>query len=624
MNNKTEEIDYSDHFWKSHAKASRATRESSSKNRQVSDNLQDIIFSSDETFDLHDPYSDISLFLSKKIKNEIQNVPLEKKWSLSVQEHLIKCITPEFSHRFPNYHLGIHSIKKTWHKIISYMQQIEDHTHSLKDDGSVNINFFIQENLKQYILLHPSYSSQSYHYSQQLAAKISEFSATIDGQKPDWNHLTRIIWSLQKNLLSGSKKSFKSPYDFINDNDEPIFKILTKIHASHPLISQEELKSKAFQALSCIKKIMGSSTAHTFISKGSWILSQMILSSLSNFDMTSIEKKALNLFLRRYIDIHRIVRTHTTSQEIIKRILTLYHFAIAIPKNLTLDDILEGYDQYVKSRSLDPNSPSYSLISLYLTETFLCREVTSLPSKEDISSWYKVYYKELIELPSNHDKHSNYIRAYAYQHMLKEEKEHIFDAFSEYLHDELAEIVLRKPHLGFDEIIQQLEESYCETKKFFTDNDWEELKFKTELLSLEHDMIHAEAPINLCNALTQMIDKKLSNIDHEIFKEECIKQLQLEFLELFPHLTYLVNPLERHIRVIVKQLWYQKHTTHQRSSIEKFLHWHKNLIQINEEQSIDEVCDLLVKTCAQLCPLIGLDKKICLKLLSASEKQVDA
>jgi hypothetical protein len=501
------------------------------------------------------------------------------------------------------------------------MHQIEDHKHSLRDDGSVNIDFFIQENLKQYVLLQPSYSSQSYHYSQQLAAKISEFTATIDGQKPDWNHLTRIIWSLQKNLLSGSRTSFKSPYDFVSNNDAPIFKILTKIHASYPLICQEELQSKALQTLSDIKKIMESLSLHSVTVKGSLILSQMMLSSPSIIDMTPIEKHALQLFLRRHIDILKNIQNHMTSQEMIKKVLALYRFAVVIPRNLTMDDILTGYDHYLISGTLEPTSPSYSLLSLFLTETLLRREITSLPSKEDIGIWFAKHYKELIDLPSDYGRHINYIHAYAWQ-MIEKEKEHIFDTCEEYLHDEIAEITIKKPHLKFEEIIDQLEASICETKKIFTSNRWEDLKFKTELLSLEHDMIHALAPLNTCDVLTQFIEEKISNKSHEFFYEECIKNFTSQFLELFPHFTYLQNILEKQIKIIIKQLWYQKHTSHQGSSLEKFLLWHKNLLQKNNNISKDDLYDHLTKTCAQLCPLIGLDKKICLHLLSLPEKQV--
>ena len=74
----------------------------------------------------------------------------EKKWTLKFQENLIHKITPEFRKKFPHYRLGVMALKKTWEKVIYYTQQIEGHTEALSKDGSLNIAFFIKENLKSF------------------------------------------------------------------------------------------------------------------------------------------------------------------------------------------------------------------------------------------------------------------------------------------------------------------------------------------------------------------------------------------------------------------------------------------------------------------------------------------
>src|SRR3972149_10258635 len=50
----------------------------------------------EETSDFHDPYSDLNLFLSQKIKQEMQHCGSTKKWSHKIEDELIQKITPEF------------------------------------------------------------------------------------------------------------------------------------------------------------------------------------------------------------------------------------------------------------------------------------------------------------------------------------------------------------------------------------------------------------------------------------------------------------------------------------------------------------------------------------------------
>jgi len=48
-----------------------------------------------------DPYSEVSLFLARKIKQ----LDRSKGWSIYLQEELLEKITPEFTKKFPEYRL---------------------------------------------------------------------------------------------------------------------------------------------------------------------------------------------------------------------------------------------------------------------------------------------------------------------------------------------------------------------------------------------------------------------------------------------------------------------------------------------------------------------------------------
>ena len=77
----------------------------------------------DESPDLHDPYSELNLFLTRKIKEEFKTAGTTKKWSIYVQEKLIEKITPEFKKKFPHYRLGVSALKKVWEKF-SYFSKL--------------------------------------------------------------------------------------------------------------------------------------------------------------------------------------------------------------------------------------------------------------------------------------------------------------------------------------------------------------------------------------------------------------------------------------------------------------------------------------------------------------------
>ena len=55
------------------------------------------LFPIDETEEFHDPFSDLSLFLARKIKQEISRGSTPKKWSRNIQEDLLKSILPDFN-----------------------------------------------------------------------------------------------------------------------------------------------------------------------------------------------------------------------------------------------------------------------------------------------------------------------------------------------------------------------------------------------------------------------------------------------------------------------------------------------------------------------------------------------
>jgi len=141
----------SDSFWPESSNSAKANSENVPfiNTRSKECYLKEFLSSVDDSPDFHDPFSDLNLFLSQKIMQEMRESGFAKKWCVKIQEELIEKITPEFQKKFPQYRLGISALRKTWEKIAYYSQQIRHQKEAITQDGKLNIHFFIKENLKQ-------------------------------------------------------------------------------------------------------------------------------------------------------------------------------------------------------------------------------------------------------------------------------------------------------------------------------------------------------------------------------------------------------------------------------------------------------------------------------------------
>ncbi len=216
----------------------------------------DSLYAIDEVPDFYDPYSDLNLFLAQKIKQEMANCGFSKKWSLKIQEELLRRIAPEFQKRFPNYRLGIAALKKTWEKIAYYSQQLQSQKEAIAQDGRLNIHFFIKENLKAYFSMKSLSHFHPAHFAHQLATKMSECIAAIEGIRPKLDHLAKLVWSIQRNLLSGKEReAVKSPYDEYDGIDKLIVKTSLEVVAKEPEVGYNELEYRVKEGLNALQNL---------------------------------------------------------------------------------------------------------------------------------------------------------------------------------------------------------------------------------------------------------------------------------------------------------------------------------------------------------------------------------
>ncbi len=198
-----------------------------------------------------DPYSEVSLFLARKIKQ----LDRSKGWSIYLQEELLEKITPEFTKKFPEYRLGAAALKKTWEKVSHFSQLFETQEDALTSDGKLNLHFLIRENLKTVLSQQKSSSFHPFLLTQQLAFKIGDSLAAFEGIKPNLEQLTEIIWTALHHLVPPSLLSKISTKKRLDVKDRLIGKWMVDILTNQPGISYVDLHQTLQDKLKLIKSL---------------------------------------------------------------------------------------------------------------------------------------------------------------------------------------------------------------------------------------------------------------------------------------------------------------------------------------------------------------------------------
>jgi|GEM_PF-3310244 len=236
-------------------------------------------FSVDETDEFHDPFSDLNLFLAKKIKQAIIENGSPSAWSTKIQNDLLKSIMPEFKNKFPNYRLGLYALKKTFEKTRFYYDKLSDQIDALLPDGRVNTPLLIRENLKT-ALKQIDKGGELFPESDahKLALRISECIATLEGEHPPIAELTSDLYASLKYLQPQQSPSHTlSPFEPYTPLDKLVVKTVVEVGE---MATQKALMERTTEVLTHLKEIPSPSKSdrcHVIIStllakalKGAW------------------------------------------------------------------------------------------------------------------------------------------------------------------------------------------------------------------------------------------------------------------------------------------------------------------------------------------------------------------
>ncbi len=166
----------------------------------------------DSIASFQDPYSDVSLFLTRKIKQLSEINSATKEWSQGLQKRLVERITPEFEKKFPTHHLGSAVIKRAWEKASRFSLLMHAKKEAIAANGKLNLYFLIRQNLKTVLTQKKSGSFHPYLLAQELAVKVGDSLASFDGERPKLHYLSELIWSMLFHIHGGTKRVL-SPQD---------------------------------------------------------------------------------------------------------------------------------------------------------------------------------------------------------------------------------------------------------------------------------------------------------------------------------------------------------------------------------------------------------------------------
>ncbi len=583
-----------------------------SHTKKKSDSLfNDPLFNIDEAPDFHNPYSDLSLFLSQKIKQEIRSHGSIKKWSLKIQEELINHITPDFQKRFPHYRLGISALRKMWDKVTYYLEHIQDQKEAITQEGKLNVSFFIKENLKTLTQNKSSFHLHPHHFAHQLAVKMSECIATIDGVKPKLDQLTKTIWALQRHLLSGkSPEELKSPYDEYDKVDKLIVKLVLEITAKEPQISQAHLEHKVKESLQSLHELPSFASLDMMTFTISSLFGEKLFAA-SSFHLIYFaeQKNAVMNFIKRQIDLCKKAYPTLKQTDLVRRVIALYTLASSLPKDLSDEQIGSALKAFCKENQERPNLPQ-SVYAFISAELVLARNEGS---PEYIKALILDAYHETRMLPAFNGKERDTLEVIIWKILSDEAKllEKLPYRIGQRIEEEIASNLIDSPHQTFSYIVQMTVQFFQRIKELGLNKQTQEIDRKIHLWTIQGDMLCRWVRLDHETPLLKMIIEKhkgFAEAGKDINHLEFVSQICMEYLREHPELAPYSPQINVRIWILYKYTWYTLMGNLKESSLDRFLKWHNTYLKHQFPYLEKEArTNKLLEICDKILPHIPVD-----------------
>ncbi len=580
-----------------------------SSNREEELKAHAFLFPIDETEEFHDPFSDLSLFLAKKIKQEISRSSSLKKWSRNIQTDLLKSILPDFNKKFPKYRLGGNALKKTWDKVLYYVQFIQKQKESLSADGKLNISYLIQQNLKN-LLQNPNSSDlHPYTTAHNLAVKISECVATIDGERANLESLTKTIWAIQRHIIP--KPSTPSPFDRYDQIDKFIVRFQLEEIAKHRDSTPDQVSNSTIKKIETLKLLQRLKNSDDLIAAVSFVLAENLYPNLKlHKKIPSDQITQLSNFVKNQLMEQKASGNLKEEKDCIhaaQKIFFLYKLASQLSPSETKHN-LETAVEYVYNLSQGPFSPNCPVLRPEVF-TFINAEISNLKERkvenplESVLNTLMKCFSEAKNLPKLDPEHFDEVEIVIWK-ILSEvyaPQEKMPPFVKETLSYELANIYIDHPKESFQKILTV---SLGYFRKLQT-IDTSHLDRKANFWALQNDMIcnflHFDETTPLLKLISRVWKSESSTpLSHTAF----IEKVLAIYLKNNSSITEWKSVLHTRITIMYKYFWYNNLKKERETAYDRFLHWHlHDLLSSTQKEFPETLLIRLEEKTKSLIPL---------------------
>jgi len=571
----------------------------------------------DKSEDFCDPCSELGIFLSQKIRREIEESGSVDKWSSKIETSFLQKILPEFKKKFPKCQLGGAVLRKMWEKVSYYYEKFQK--VALCDNEKLNLKLVIREHLKSCDC--PSHLSP-YASAEQLATSVGECIAMVEGRRPDLEQLTKIVWAVQKHLLYDlSSINSKNPYTQYDAMDRLIVKTLLEINSktgAHA-IEFESLKRDVARELRLYE--VAGNLSHT--DQLSSVVSMLLAKKLYHTCVISStfswkEKEKVEAFIRYQISLSK--SNHTLSDEwcrveIIQRILALYSIAQELPKDISDEDLRKCIREICRSSNektfLLPNTFNQICFIFINAEMHLMSENKSFDNLAALENVLVQAYRITCQLPTLCPRQMDQLELLIWKNL--EGEGGVLDQIDpqtyRVIEREIGNVLIDTTYHSFRMIVSMVLHFFKEIKKI--ELSFEQLDKKVEVWVLQNDMlvrwIHFDQATPLLTLLKNLWNR--SRVDaYSVNHTEFISHALACALEAYPLLYPFRDTLCHRLWILYKHLWYTLFTDDRVSTYKRFLVWHQiRLRHLHPELSEDEIEEMLRQLSDRSIPLAPFD-----------------
>lgn len=515
------------------------------------------VYPVDEMEEFQDPFSDLNLFLCKKINEVMHKKGGIKNWNYQIEKDVLQRILPEFKLKFPYYRLGIAALKRTWEKI-SYYQKKVIYGEAYHVDGKLNINYLIKENIRSYQQNYKQ--SPQYYYDQipTLANNLCECIAILEGKQPNVVRLRRTIWAVVQHLLPPAAVNTLPIEKELDTLDHFLCKNMLYHIYRNPTLSCEKLKELI--RTNCIEIFQHEHLEN--MEKLATIIS--ILLSKSYMARISIPKRVkttLNTCIENHID--RIYRGRKDSSitflSFVQNMLSIFSLTPSLPKNYDPHKLRIAIRLITqeKSRSFLSYFPNFdaTLYAFIKIQSILLKERKRQVSKEQLEEDILCSYIELCnvsDLPFNTEileiiLWHNLDRLLAISYF-------ILPKTREFLFLTIEDNIIEQPQLNFAQQVRATTYNLKKIREVIVAQP--KIEEKIEYFCLQNEMACRFMSVEKQSYLWEFLQKSIGRGFYKK-KKQILKEVVKMSISFCPVLSDCIDHLVFRIHILYTYMWYQ-------------------------------------------------------------------